>query len=156
RLEQRVASLTAALPRVSGLSAQWLHLVDVEREPTSDEFQALLRLLGGGTTLDAAIDPTRELLVAPRTGTQSPWSTKATDIARQGGLSWVRRLERGLHLIVQTSDGEGLRPDERVSLLPHLHDRMTQEVFPDAATLVQLFAEHAPGALARVGLKAGG
>src|SRR5690606_15902473 len=151
RLEQRVASLATAVARVSGLTANWLHLVDVVRMPSAEELEYLLRLLGGGAALEPASDPSRELLVAPRTGTQSPWSTKATEIALQGGLSWVRRLERGMRLVVQTSDGAGLRDEERHALLPHLHDRMTQQVFPDAEALVQLFVEHAPGPLTRVG-----
>ena len=156
RLEQRVASLATAVARVSGLTANWLHLVDVVRMPSAEELESLLRLLGGGAALKPAADPSRELLVAPRTGTQSPWSTKATEIAQQGGLSWVRRLERGMRLVVQTSDGAALGDEERHALLPHVHDRMTQQVFPDAEALVQLFVEHVPGALSRVGLQAGG
>src|SRR5690606_5935849 len=145
-----------AVARVSGLTANWLHLVDVVRMPSAEELESLLRLLGGGAALKPAADPSRELLVAPRTGTQSPWSTKATEIAQQGGLSWVRRLERGMRLVVQTSDGAALGDEERHALLPHVHDRMTQQVFPDAEALVQLFVEHVPGALSRVGLQAGG
>ena len=35
------------------------------------------------------------LYVVPRLGTLSPWSSKATDIARVCGLAGVRRIERG-------------------------------------------------------------
>src|SRR5690606_8121196 len=156
RLEQRVASLATAVGRVSGLTADWLHLVDGVRMAPAEDLGALPRLLGGGAALEPGADPCRELLVAPRAGTQSPWSTKATEIAQQGGLSWVRRLERGMRLVVQTSDGAALGDEERHALLPHVHDRMTQQVFPDAEALVQLFVEHVPGALSRVGLQAGG
>ena len=38
----------------------------------------------------------RELFVVPRLGTISPWSSKATDIARNCGLRDVRRIERGI------------------------------------------------------------
>ena len=37
----------------------------------------------------------QRLLVTPRLGTVSPWSSKATDIAHVCGLEAVRRLERG-------------------------------------------------------------
>ena len=37
--------------------------------------------------------------IAPRLGTTSPWSSKATDIARVCGLSVVRRLERAIEYI---------------------------------------------------------
>ena len=33
--------------------------------------------------------------MAPRAGTVSPWSSKATDITRVCGLRFVERLERG-------------------------------------------------------------
>src|SRR5690606_40877807 len=93
RLEQRVASLATAVARVSGLTANWLHLVDVVRMPSAEGLESLLRLLGGGAALDPAADPSRELLVGPRTGTQSPGRTQASEIAQQGGLSGVRGRE---------------------------------------------------------------
>ena len=37
-----------------------------------------------------------QVLVVPRLGTISPWSTKATDIAQHCGLSGVQRIERGV------------------------------------------------------------
>ncbi len=36
------------------------------------------------------------MLVVPRPGTISPWSSKATDIAHNCGLSAIERLERGV------------------------------------------------------------
>ena len=45
--------------------------------------------------ITATLDPDGLLLVVPRLGTQSPWSTKATDIARRCGLAGVTRIERG-------------------------------------------------------------
>jgi phosphoribosylformylglycinamidine synthase len=40
-------------------------------------------------------------LVTPRLGTISPWSSKATDIARACGFAQVLRIERG------TAEGNG-------------------------------------------------
>ncbi len=37
-----------------------------------------------------------EVIVVPRFGTISPWSSKATDIAQVCGLEAVRRIERGI------------------------------------------------------------
>jgi phosphoribosylformylglycinamidine synthase len=36
------------------------------------------------------------LLVTPRKGTISPWSSKASDIAHNCGLTMVERIERGI------------------------------------------------------------
>ena len=43
----------------------------------------------------AAMPSSAELLVVPRSGTISPWSSKATDIAQVCGLDSVQRIERG-------------------------------------------------------------
>ena len=40
--------------------------------------------------------PAVPLVVVPRPGTISPWSSKATDIARNCGLDAVTRIERGI------------------------------------------------------------
>src|SRR6185437_15726132 len=48
--------------------------------------------------------PEKLLLVLPRPGTISPWSTKATDIAHHCGLKAVERLERGTAFYVQTGN----------------------------------------------------
>jgi phosphoribosylformylglycinamidine synthase len=54
------------------------------------------------------------LLVVPRLGTISPWSSKASDIARHCGLDAVNRIERGIAFYV---DREALSDSERTTLL---------------------------------------
>ncbi|MEK6629441.1 MAG: phosphoribosylformylglycinamidine synthase, partial [Acidobacteriota bacterium] len=63
----------------------------------------------------------RLVLVTPRLGTVSPWSSKATDIARQCGLTSVGRIERGT---LYSLEGAG----ELRAVVPLLHDRMTETV----------------------------
>ena len=64
----------------------------------------------------------RMVLVTPRFGTISPWSSKATDIAHQCGLAVVRRIERGIGV---PRRGRRRRWPRRC---PTLHDRMTETV----------------------------
>ena len=61
-------------------------------------------------------------LVLPRAGTISPWSSKATDIARNCGFDRVRRLERGT-LWVISGPGNVAEP-----ALGALYDRMTERL----------------------------
>ncbi|KAG8863467.1 hypothetical protein FRB96_008207 [Tulasnella sp. 330] len=71
----------------------------------------------GGTTL---------LYVVPRSGSISPWSSKATDIARMCSLQdSIVRLERGTVFVIK---GAPLSPETVIQILPLLHDRMTQKV----------------------------
>ena len=87
------------------------------------------------------------ICIAPRPGTISPWSTKATDILRNCGLASVARIERGTEYRI-LADG----PFSPAALLPLLHDRMTEAVLQEAAPL---FSEVAPRPLQRVSLAEG-
>jgi phosphoribosylformylglycinamidine synthase len=89
----------------------------------------------------------RTLLVVPRIGTISPWSSKASDIARICGVSEVRRIERG---ICYTIGGE---ISDEAALRAALHDRMTESVLagPDEAGRLFARAEPRPAAPDRAG-----
>ncbi len=83
----------------------------------------------------------RVLLVLPRLGTQSPWSSKATDIARRCGLQSVERIERGtLFRFSAGLEQHGL--DQHSSwqeIKALIHDRMTQTVLTDVADAQSMF-----------------
>jgi len=76
----------------------------------------------------------QRVLVVPRLGTISPWSTKATDIAQHCGLSGVLRIERGVVYYLDTNNGKGLSKSEQAAVLPLLHDRMTESVLREGGT----------------------
>src|SRR6202042_3358486 len=94
------------------------------------------------------------ILVVPRGGTISPWSSKATDIAHVCGLAAIRRIERGIAYRVQTS--AALEHAQLAALAPVLFDRMTEMVLFDTRAAAQLFAHAAPQPLARIARAADG
>ncbi len=146
RLDKLNASLRAARPGLSVAATQHWHFVEVEREPTAPERQMLERLLRYGPPAPAPERLRgRMLLVTPRLGTISPWSSKATDIARQCGLSGlVRRIERGTAFHLEGSAGD------LAAALSVLHDRMTEAVLSSLDEAGQLFRHVAPKPLAHV------
>jgi len=158
----RVAKLEAALAasrpdhRVAGVSATFWHFVEVERSLTPAEQATLVRLLTYGPHDAAETDSGELIVVVPRPGTVSPWSSKATDIARNCGLSAVLRIERGVGVRVATRDGAALDPADRAALLPLLHDRMTEAVLPRLEDAQALFAHFPPRPLASIPLLAQG
>ena len=79
-------------------------------------------------------DSMQRVLVVPRIGTISPWSTKATDIAQHCGLSAVQRIERGVVYYLAANNGEQLVGSELSEVLPVLHDRMTESVLREGGT----------------------
>ena len=103
------------------------------------------------------------VLVTPRAGTISPWSSKATDIVRNCGFDRVRRVEHGTLWVLSGVNTltEGA--------LGTLHDRMTERVSPlgelpvpdsrsaastrDLAVPPDLFRETPPEPLVRISLR---
>jgi phosphoribosylformylglycinamidine synthase len=97
------------------------------------------------------------LLVVPRLGTISSWSTKATDIAQHCGLSGVLRIERGVVYYLKTNDGKKLSKAEQARLLPLLHDRMTESVLDGIGGAAEKMFKHGvPQPLASVDVLKGG
>ena len=100
RLEKVLAAVRDRVAHVESVDTRYIHLVEVSA-PLSDEqrvvVEALLRY-GPSTRADGPSDAPagRLLLVVPRFGTVSPWSSKATDIAHVCGLGTVTRIERGV------------------------------------------------------------
>jgi phosphoribosylformylglycinamidine synthase len=150
RLEKRLAAVRVRNPGVTELRASFAHFVDVDGALPDDERRVLERLLTYGPRPGAALASpargARRLLVVPRLGTISPWSSKATDIARICGLVRVRRVERGIWYEV-TGDVA-----DEPALRRALHDRMTESVLASSSEAAGLFAKAAPRPLAQVEL----
>ncbi|NCV51720.1 MAG: hypothetical protein EBW65_04220 [Gammaproteobacteria bacterium] len=70
------------------------------------------------------------LVVVPRSGTTSPWSSKATEIAKNCGFDSVNRIERGMHVVVSGSMSDA----ERVLLNGFISDPMMEDVLVDLPT----------------------
>jgi phosphoribosylformylglycinamidine synthase len=154
RLQKLLADLVAAGLPARAVSAQFVHLAEVAGELTAAERTVLEKLLTYGPSRAAA--PVNGLLqvVAPRPGTISPWSSKATDIAHICGLAKVKRIER---VVAYTVDlGDSAPATHRSALAAKLHDRMTQVVFGDLAACKALFRHEAPRPLTTVPVLAAG
>jgi len=142
RLDKLLQSLQARDARISGVSSRFIHFADVVQALDENELEVLGKLLTYGSRAHQHIDRGRQLLVAPRVGTMSPWSSKATDIARVCGLRHISRLERGTLYFIETTADLSAKDLER--LAPLLHDRMTESVWIGADDLAGTPAAGAP------------
>ncbi|MDU6537831.1 phosphoribosylformylglycinamidine synthase [Mixta calida] len=136
----------AHLP-VSDIYAEYVHFADVSAPLNAEEKSRLQRLLKYGPSLAEHAPQGRLLLVTPRPGTISPWSSKATDIAHNCDLPQVRRLERGLAFYVQAPQ---LTEAQWTQLAALLHDRMMETVYDDLADAEKLFVQQQPQPLQSV------
>ncbi len=148
RLDKLNGLVRAAEAGISVHSARFWHFVEVTRGPDARGREVLDRLLTYGPPAPAPGNGSAEVLVTPRLGTISPWSSKATDIARLCNLDFVRRVERGtvFHLS-RAADGR---------VLPLLHDRMTETVLPSLDAAEDLFRHVAPRPMTTVDALGGG
>ena len=146
RSTQLAIRLRSVEPSLVAVGAHYRHFVQFDRTPEPSEVARLARLLDYGEPFEpSAWAGSREALVVPRPGTVSPWSSKATDIARNCGFDWVVRVERGTRVLLRFNEASGSaaqRPSE--ALLVHLHDRMTESVIEPKGAVRRLFepAQH--------------
>jgi len=155
RLAKLLDRLSALDAGVLGLEARFWHFADLARPLRADEQRALDELLVYGPRLPAPEETPAAgcLLVVPRPGTISPWSSKATDIVHVCGLDAVQRIERGIEYRLRAA--RPLHGEQLMRLAPPLHDRMTEAVLSERAEAALLFERAAARPLARVSLAAG-
>jgi phosphoribosylformylglycinamidine synthase len=142
RLAKLVASLQKIDPGVRSVAAEHRHFIESTGELSGAERSRLERLLAYGAPPEEGKGDL--YLVVPRIGTLSPWSSKATDIARNCGLGKVKRIERGTAYTVR-----GGGKDLSIAL----YDRMTETVLRSFAEAAKLFGHVPPRPLQLVPLK---
>ncbi len=138
------------------LYAEFVHFANIDGELSFDELQVLERLLTYGPSI-AAHEPQGSLMVVvPRPGTISPWSSKATDIAHNCGLSKIVRVERGIAFYIADENGEKLNSEQFELAKSFIHDRMVEAVLEQFEDAAVLFRAEEPKPLTRVGIMQGG
>lgn len=147
RLEQAVAAPV-------GVYAEFIYFADLDAALDPTERQVLERVLRHGPRMVEHQPDGFLVLVVPRSGTISPWSSKATDIVRHCGLGKIRRLERGIAYYLSLMDDPD--EDQQEKLVALMHDRMTEAVLYDPEGADCLFAHAEPKPFSRVDVIVGG
>ena len=152
RHSKLLAQLSQKVPAVTGLYAEFAHFAEVRGELSDEQQQVLARLLKYGPSVPVQEPSGRLFLVMPRFGTISPWSSKASDIAHNCGLSNVSRLERGIAFYVTGEFDAG----QAQLIADVLHDRMTQIVLGQLEDAAGLFSHAEPKPLTAIDILGGG
>ena len=156
RSHKLLRQIRECVPDVTRICAVYLHVTELEERLTGAEQAILEQLLTYGPPQRDDDITGISLLVVPRPGTISPWSSKATDIIHNCGIGKVRRVERGIIYTLETDSGAFLTAAQRDMLLPLLHDRMTEAVLSDIEDADVLFRHAEPAPLVRVDVLGGG
>ena len=154
RLEKLTHDAAGRGHQIKSLRAFFFYLADTSGELSSND-KARLRNLVDGTQerTEDVIASAGALLVVPRWGTRSPWSTKASEIAKRCSLSGLRRLERG---IAWHFDGMSHDAKARRCLAQLVHDPMIESIASEPAKLAQTFYTATAGPLGFVDVRDGG
>jgi phosphoribosylformylglycinamidine synthase len=157
RFEKLTQKMTDLDPEIQLHHAEFVHFAQLDL-PLSKQGQTLLErlLCYGPVRSETGADTTGAylMLVVPRPGTISPWSSKATDIARNCGLSQIKRIERGTAYYLSLP--AALAQDKISTLETLVRDRMTESILTDLETAEVLFEEEAPRALTSVDILGAG
>lgn len=147
-LIERAAQLSPSCG-IGAIDAVYVYFIETD-EPLSQDVQEKAHALLGSVGQDT---PEGGFYVTPRKGTISPWSSKATDIFHNCGISCIKRVERGIYYRLRDSNGVPLAAADEKRVYTLLHDRMTEGVYRD---MDDIFAHRAPKPLITVDILTGG
>jgi phosphoribosylformylglycinamidine synthase len=158
RLTKLLSALRVQHPDLASLTARFLHFVQISRPLAPSEAALLERLLSSDAPSPDSPAPdssaqaviAQTIIVVPRQGTISPWSSKATDIAQVCGLGPIQRIERGIEYRLLAS--RRLAPEELLAGAALLYDRMTEMAVLEYEQVASLFLTQAPRALESIPL----
>jgi len=142
RLQRLTEQLTAILPTLQAVTAHYMYCLDEQRPLSEEEKARADGLLHDGSQVEIKKQAQAiGFYVVPRIGTLSPWSSKATDIFQQCGLSAVKRIERikYFQLILKSEITE-----LPAAITACLHDKMVETILTDESQLAKLFQQAAP------------
>ncbi len=135
RIKALMDAIQTAAPTlgISAIESEYVYFVERAGDLSADVLEKTMALLGAtGELADSD-----GFFVTPRKGTISPWSSKATDIFHNCGLSDILRVERGIRYRLIGSAGSALSVDEISLATDAIHDRMTEGIYTDVSDIFQ-------------------
>ena len=131
--------INSEFPNISLLSSEYTHFIETENKLSNKNQLILDGLLNYSPAVDTS-NSLQKIIVVPRIGTISPWSSKATDICQLCGLIEIKRIERGIiyHFSQEIKDGE------LEAILSFVMDRMTESHLKNISDSSLLFDELKP------------
>ena len=122
-MERITRQLAEVAPRAHHLHGRVAYLVQRTRPLSPDSLSRLQSLLRSGSPPTGPTD--FQLVIAPRAGTISSWSSRAEELLTACGVDGVGRLER---LVLWRWEGV-VHPAQRAAIAALLHDPMTEQAF---------------------------
>ena len=141
KLESLLRRLQSIDQNIDDLGARFIHLIDSKNDPHEEQDRILDSILEYGPDWPFGTDEGFKVFTLPRFGTTSPWSSKATDIAKVCGLTSIEKIERGVVFTLALKDKDSVPSKEAIELL---YDRMTEVVITDLKQAKEIFSSLEP------------
>lgn len=156
RVNKLLLALQSNVTDITAVQSHYIHFAESDADLSKEEQGQLDNLLHYGAEANSHLENASKLIVIPRPGTISPWSSKASDIVHNSGLDKIKRIERGRVYLLQLANGEMLSEAQVEQLEPLLHDRMTEMVISTEDEAKALFMSTEPAELNYIDILAGG
>ncbi len=150
RRDKLLHTLQSTVSSIRAVDAEYWHLVQLTRSVDASEHERLQQILTYGPLQPVLDTSGQTVFVVPRLGTISPWSSKASDIARNCGIAVVARIERGVLYHLRTQNAARLTSTQLSRATALLHDRMTESVLDSVTQADALFQRFEAKPLAHV------
>ena len=141
KLESLLRRLQSIDQNIDDLGARFIHLIDSKNDPDEEQDRILDSILEYGPDWPFGTDEGFKVFTLPRFGTTSPWSSKATDIAKVCGLTSIEKIERGVIFTLALKDKDSAPSKEAIEML---YDRMTEVVITDLNQAKEIFSSLEP------------
>ncbi len=115
------------------LVAKEIYFILHDKKLSNSTLIKLYQLLNGNYNTSKIILNNSNVIIAPRIGTISPWSSKATEIAKRCGIDDINRIEKGVYYQSTIS----LNP-----VLNMIHDKMVESIINSPKILNSFFNQH--------------
>ena len=135
-LNERIKRL---IPGLEIIGTEYIHFIETDKELSQSNKKTLHKLLNYSPEVYFK-DSKHTITVAPRIGTISPWSSKASEICKLCGLSVISRIERGINYHLNRT----INANELVTLLELVMDKMTESHLQSLSDSELLFNELMP------------
>jgi len=137
---------------INNIESTYLHLIESRNSLNFEENKRLEKILSYSPS-SVSLDLANIIYIGPRIGTISPWSSRASDIAKHAGIN-INRIERCAAISISSSNK--LTKEDWRKIGGCIYDRMTESIFLDKNDILNLFQHQLPQPLISINFLAEG
>ncbi|MBY0379203.1 MAG: hypothetical protein K2P99_02240 [Burkholderiales bacterium] len=127
----RLNKILAKLPQNTTLKTSEVYFINHKAELSNNSLNKLMTLIKCQLDNSIKLDSSN-IIILPRLGTTSPWSSKATEILHRCGLTEIISIEKAIYYQSNTS---------LLDAINLLHDKMTESVIVDTNLIDSIFSK---------------